>query len=166
MKTYNMIKKLTLIFLLSTSVSIGFAQSSICGPFHKRYCKFDSKDKGFQYNAQSRSGLFNQGSTSKIRCVVYKGMEYRIAVCCETAVGSTVNFKIFDGKTKELLFDNSQEDNLQSFEFESASSRVLDIEVTVPEGETEEAKGKPVDAACVGLLIEHKISPRKGFSKY
>jgi hypothetical protein len=166
MNTYNMIKKLTFTLFLLAGFSSAFSQAGVCGPFHKKYCKFDSKDKGFQYNAQSRSGLFNQGSTSKIRCVVYKGMEYRIAVCCETAVGSTVNFKIFDGKTKELLFDNSEEENLQSFEFESASSRVLDIEVTVPEGETEDAKGKPVDAACVGLLIEHKISPRKGFSKY
>ncbi len=166
MKTYNIIKKVTLFLLFASAFSFGMAQSSICGSFHKKYCKFDSKDGDFQYNAQSRSGLFNQGSTSRIRCVVYKGMEYRIAVCCDNAVGSTVNFKIFDAKTKELLFDNSQEDNLQSFEFESASSRVLDIEVAVPEGEGMEAKGKPVDAACVGLLIEHKISPRKGFSKY
>jgi hypothetical protein len=40
------------------------------------------------------------------------------------------------------------------------------IEVNVPTGEVKEEKGKPVDAACVGMLIEHKVSERTGFSQY
>jgi len=46
------------------------------------------------------------------------------------------------------------------------STRQLIIEVVVPQGATEKDKHKSTDAACVGLLIEHKITDKSGFSKY
>jgi hypothetical protein len=125
------------------------------------------KDKrAFMYNAQSKSGLFAQGSTSKMRCIVYKGMDYRLTVCCETIIGDKVNFKIYDARTNELLFDNTKNDEAQQFEFQASTTRQLIIEATVPAGEVKEEKGKAETAACVGLLIENKVSERTGFSQY
>lgn len=144
------------------------AQAGVCGQFHKKHCVMEGSkddDREFMYNSQSKSGLFAQGTISKLRCVIYKGMDYRMTVCCETA-GSVVNFKILDARTKEELFDNAKNENTQQFEFQSASTRQLIIEVMIPSGEAASAKGKPVDAACVGLLIEHKVSDRTGFSTY
>ncbi len=146
-----------------------FSQSSVCGQFHRKFCVVESKhggDGAWTYNAQSKSGLFNQGMTSKIRCVVYKGMDYRINVCCETTLGDKLNYKIFDGKTNELLYDNATAKNDPLFEFQSTASRQLIIEVSVPKGATDKDKHKPVDAACVGLLIEHKVTAKSGFSQY
>lgn len=150
--------------VLSTSV---YAQSGVCGQFHKKYCHFES-DKGgnWQYNAQSKSGLFNQGMVSKLRCVIYKGMDYRISVCCETILGEKVSYKIYDARTNELLFDNKNAEDTQQFEFQSVSTRQLVIEVMVPQGATEKDKHKSTDAACVGLLIEHKLTDKQGFSAY
>ena len=146
------------------------AQASVCGGFHRKHCKMEGTkddDREFMYNAQSKSGLFAQGSTSKLRCVVYKGMDYRLTVCAETDIlGSNIQFKITDAKTKEELFDNTKEENAKQFEFSSSTTRQLIIEVTVPSGESKEQKGKPTDAACVGLLIEHKVSDRVGLSTY
>lgn len=146
------------------------AQTSVCGQFHRKNCVMEgSKDdeREFLYNAQSKSGLFAQGSTSKLRCVVYKGMDYRLTVCAETDIlGDNIQFRIYDAKTNEELFDNTKEENTKQFEFTSSSTRQLVIEVTVPSGETKDAKGKPVDAACVGLLIEHKVADKTGFSQY
>lgn len=149
---------------LSTSV---FSQSGVCGQFHRKYCVFeDSKGGNWQYNAQSKSGLFNQGMVSKLRCVIYKGMDYRISVCCETILGEKVNYKIYDARTNELLFDNKAAEDTQTFEFQSVSTRQLVIEVVVPTGATEKDKHKSTDAACVGLLIEHKMTDKQGFSSY
>jgi hypothetical protein len=103
---------------------------------------------------------------SKLRCVIYKGMDYRVSVCCETVLGDKVNYKIFDSRTNELLFDNSTAEDTQVFEFQSASTRQLVIEVVVPQGATEKNKHKSAQAACVGLLIEHKITDKQGFSAY
>ena len=161
-------KKLFLSLFIFSSVLM-YSQASVCGQFHRKFCQVETKHggkSGWMYNAQSRSGLFNQGSTSKIRCVIYKGMDYRISVCCETAIGDKLNFKIFDSKTSELLYDNATAQGDPIFEFQSASSRQLIIEVTVPNGATAQDKHKPMDAACVGLIIEHKVTERQGFSQY
>lgn len=144
------------------------SQASVCGQFHKKYCKLE-KEKGekWEYNSQSRSGLFSQGMNSKIRCVIYKGMDYRLTLCAETALGDKLNFKIYDAKTNELLFDNATAENTQVFEFQSSSTRPIIIEVFVPEGATESGNSlKSKDAACLGLLIEHKKTDIQGFSKY
>ncbi|MEI6020221.1 MAG: hypothetical protein WCR21_03765 [Bacteroidota bacterium] len=156
---------LVVSFLSATAV---FSQTSVCGNYHRKYCKMDDEDKGsaWQYNAQSKSGLFNQGMVSKLRCVIYKNMDYRISVCCETIIGEKVNYKIFDSRTNELLFDNKTADDSQVFEFQSVSTRQLIIEVMVPQGATEKDKHKATNAACVGLLIEHKITDKQGFSNY
>jgi len=154
---------LTIIITTVLSASL-FPQSSACTGFHKKYCETSSsKGETWEYNAQSKSGLFNQGMVSKLRCVVYKNMDYRISVCCETILGDKVNYKILDSRTNELLFDNSTAEDTQVFEFQSASTRALVIEVMVPKGATEKDKHKAQDAACVGLLIEHKQAEKQGF---
>ena len=157
---------LSLVLTAALSVPL-FSQSGVCGQFHKKYCMFESDKAGnWQYNAQSKSGLFNQGMVSKLRCVIYKGMDYRISVCCETILGDKVAYKIFDARTNELLFDNKTAEDTQQFEFQSVSTRQLVIEVVVPQGATEKDKHKSTDAACVGLLIEHKMTDKQGFSTY
>jgi len=157
---------LSLIITVALGTSV-FSQSGVCGQFHRKFCVFDDAKAGnWQYNAQSKSGLFNQGMVSKLRCVIYKGMDYRISVCCETILGEKVNYKIFDARTNEMLFDNKAAEDTQIFEFQSVSTRQLVIEVVVPQGATEKDKHKSTDAACVGLLIEHKMTDKQGFSTY
>lgn len=156
-------KKIFLTLLIACFTYQVNAQAGVCNNFHKKYCVFDKSAEKWTYNAQSKSGLFGQGMVSKLRCVIYKGMDYRISVCCETVLGDKVNYKIFDGRTSELLFDNAVAENTQVFEFQSVSTRQLVIEVMVPQGATEKDKHKATDAACVGLLIENKITDRQGF---
>jgi hypothetical protein len=155
-----------IIFFIIILIQI-YGQTSVCSGFHKKYC-IPEKVKGekWMYNAQSKSGLFTQGTVSKLRCVIYKGMDYRISVCCETTLGDKVNFKIFDARTNELLFDNSKSEDTQIFEFQSVSTRQLIIEVAVPQGATQKEAHKPTEGACVGLLIEHKVTDKQGFSQY
>ena len=160
-------KKIFLSLFVIISIST-IAQTSACTQFHRKACviPLEKGDQPWIYNAQSKSGLFNQGMTSKLRCVVYKGMDYRINVCCETTLGDKLVYKIFDARTSELLYDNSTASNDPIFEFQSTSTRQLVIELTVPTGATEKDKHKPMDAACVGLLIEHKVTSKQGFSAY
>lgn len=161
--------KKVLLSLFILSAVFAYSQTGVCSNFHRKYCGVDSKggdSDGWRYNAQSRSGLFSQGMTSKIRCVIYKGMDYRINVCCETQLGTKLNYKIFDARTNELLYDNASADGQSLFEFQSTSTRQLVIEVNVPKGSTEKDSHKPSDAACVGLLIEHRLTDKQGFSSY
>ena len=160
-------KKIFLSLFILAAISFN-AQTSVCGQFHRKYCEVENAkgDAPWIYNAQSKSGLFNQGMTSKIRCVIYKGMDYRINVCFETKLGDKLAYKIFYARTNELLYDNATAKNEPLFEFQSTGTRQLIIELTVPKGATEKDSHKPMDAACVGLLIEHKVTAKQGFSAY
>ena len=160
--------KYILTILVATILNSAlFSQAGVCGKFHQKYCVLEkAPTEKWAYNAQSKSGLFAQGMTSKLRCVIYKGMDYRISVCCETVLGDKVSYKILDARTSEMLFDNATAEDAQVFEFQSVSTRQLIIEVVVPLGATEKDKHKSSEAACVGLLIEHKITDRAGFSTY
>ena len=164
-------RKLFLSILFISSIS-AVAQTGVCSEFHRKNCNANNeKTEGdWTYNAQSKSGLFTQGMTSKIKCVVYKGMDYRINVCCESKLGNQLNYKIYDGRTNKLLYDNATEKNKPDFIFQSATTRQLVIELTVPNlSSAEKVKGgdrSPIDADCVGLLIENKITNKQGFSTY
>jgi hypothetical protein len=156
-------KKIILTLFVSVCISL-FSQTGVCFNYHKNCSVKNSKnDKNWIYDTQSRSGLFNQGMTSKIRCVIYKGMDYRINVCCDASLGEKLSYKIYDSKSNELLYDNQTTQNASTFEFQSSTTRQLIIELTVPQGTAQKEKHKPIDAACVGLLIEHKVTEKQGF---
>ena len=152
---------ITIVIYTST-----YSQTSICGQqFHKKNCSaFDEpkeKDKSkkpqvWDYNAQSKSGLFVQGKPSKLKCVMYKGMDYRISICCEV-------------KSEKIIYkiSNSKEDpNVDKhFLFSPPSTTSLLIEVIVPKA-AEAKENEPNQETCVGLLIEHKVADKKGFSQY
>ncbi len=160
---------ITIVIYTST-----YSQTSICGQqFHKKNCSaFDeAKDKSkktqvWDYNAQSKSGLFVQGKPSKLKCVMYKGMDYRISICCEVK-SEKIIYKISNARTNELLFDNSKEDpNVDKhFLFSPPSTTSLLIEVIVPKA-AEAKENEPNQETCLGLLIEHKVADKKGFSQY
>ncbi len=160
---------ITIVIYTST-----YSQTSICGQqFHKKNCSaFDeAKDKSkktqvWDYNAQSKSGLFVQGKPSKLKCVMYKGMDYRISICCEVK-SEKIIYKISNARTNELLFDNSKEDpNVDKhFLFSPPSTTAVLIEVIVPKA-AEAKENEPNQETCLGLLIEHKVADKKGFSQY
>lgn len=155
MKRLNILSALILL-------CIGFsAEAQYCSNFHKKYC--GPPNDFFSYNGQSKSALFEKGQTSSLRFVAYKDHDYKITLCTEEQLGTDIAFKIRDGKTGDLLFDNSDEDLTQQFEFTCENTRTLTLEVTVPEGETKEEKFKPSDMACLGVLIEHKATEKTGF---
>lgn len=156
-------KKLTIILILSIIFLPLLSEAQYCNNFHRKYCYSDPGDQIFNYNGQSKSALFEKGQTSSLRFVAYKDHDYKITVCTEENLGNEIAFKIRDGKTGDLLFDNSEEDLIQQFEFSCENTRSLTLEVTVPTGETKEEKFKPSDMACLGVLIEHKATEKTGF---
>tara|TARA_B100001287_G_scaffold150032_1_gene126317 strand:+ start:27608 stop:28186 length:579 start_codon:yes stop_codon:yes gene_type:complete len=62
------------------------------------------KRLGFTKNMQSFSGAFEQGDTSIVTIVVYKGMEYRISICSpsHSELEGKFQFKISEKVTKGI----------------------------------------------------------------
>lgn len=121
------------------------------------------KDKTFKFNSQSKSGLFEKGQTSKLKLVVYRGVDYKFTFCTEASTEGEIGIKLMD-KDTIVLFDNANEDMTQAFEYTSNATKSLTLVVTMPgEPPTKDEKNLPGSKACVGVIIKHRMSAKTGF---
>lgn len=152
-----------------------------CNNFHKKKC-WGSDNPSMRYNSQSKSGLFVLGHTSDLTFVAHAGHDYRVSLCQDKKVEEPLKFKILDGRSKEVLFDNetavldtpAEGDNgdqslPQYFEFSTELTKKIIIRITAPGPPPEEGKkGRnaqpdPEDLFCVGVLLENMPTPKLGF---
>ena len=153
-------KKLILILLFAGTVISLNAQH--CYDFHRSNC-YPSDNEFFEYNGQSKSALFAKGTTSTLNVVIYKGQDYRFSFCLEDHLGDRVVYKIMDGKSKEVLYDNASDEYADTFEFSCEYTRKIIVEMTIPDDGHGGEQLKPKDMGCLGFLIEHMPTPRSGF---
>lgn len=142
-----------------------------CFGYQRDSCK-RSQNMYYKVQDKSRSALFVKGQTSKTRMYIYNGRDYRISLCWDPVLGNRVGLKIIDDETGNTLYDNSTDEFSSEFEFTVTQSRDIVIEVSVP-GESGFSRTdgneeivlirKDREMGCVGVLIEHMITPTKGF---
>ncbi len=126
----------------------------------------------YKLNEDSRSALFVKGQSSQTIVSIYNGRDYRISLCWDHILGNRMGFKILDRETKNVLYDNSTDEFATDFEFTVTQSRDIIVELSIP-GESTLSKSegneeliiirKDKEMGCVGVLIEHMITPTKGF---
>lgn len=126
----------------------------------------------YKRHEDSRSALFVKGQSSQTVMSIFNGRDYRISLCWDPALGSRVGFKIIDNETDNVLYDNSTDEFASEFEFTVTQSREIVIEIIIPgESDLSKAHGnedlilvrKDREMGCVGVLVEHMITPSKGF---
>lgn len=135
-----------------------------CSLFHMGDCGFKEELINFEYNSQSRSGLCKRGETSSLYVVCYKGMDYRFAFCAKADLleGKDMQIKIYEKRTKKLIYDSASQNYETEFEFTCTNSISLLIEVILP-------KTAPVPdnkfefKGCVGTLMHSRKSLKTGF---
>lgn len=91
-----------------STAGILFAQRSNKCVGEHNYCWPSGKEMKrsgdvWQYNNQSKSGLFAQGETTEINLIAYKGTEYMMNFCTSTEeVEGKIQFKIYDYVSKAV----------------------------------------------------------------
>lgn len=84
------------------------AQRGSCVGEHNYCFPETSKNKGatkdvWQYNNQSKSGLFAENETTEITLVTYKDTEYMLAFCTDNEMlEGKIQFKLYDFVTKQV----------------------------------------------------------------
>jgi hypothetical protein len=156
-------KKLSTYMMLTAMVGINLPLTSQapCVTFHRQEGCSQVSEEGFIYNSQSKSGLFAKGTTSKLKAIFYSGFDYSISLCADPALGTGIGMVLSDATTGEVLYDNATDNKATHFEFGNETTRNMFITITIPGAGP--AKGKSADAACLGILIEQKTSPKVGF---
>ena len=111
----------------------------------------------YKMTDESRSALFVKGQTSRVRISIYNGRDYRVSFCHDRVLGEGIIMRIIDA---------------EKFEFTVTQTRDVFVEIEIPGSSAlAEAENnsdlifvrKDTDMGCVGILVEHMITPPKGF---
>ena len=141
--------KITVLSLLLFCIwAICFGQD--CTEFHQYHCSY--ADYTFFYSRQSKSIQFRKGQSSDIQFIAYGGEEYYLAVCCSQKLGK-IRFQIIeDNPERTVLFDNANNQYVNSINFTNEVTRNLIIRLSVAAGTSKESK----NIGCVGVVIQLK----------
>lgn len=154
------IKKLLTLFAILMICGVAFSQGS-CKNYHIKKC--GGYGPPFKYSGQSKSAMFEVGETSSFKMNTFGGFEYSVNICAEKQLKG-IYFRIKES-ARSVLYD-SQTDKVLDKQFYIEDSKVLIIEVVVPEGKKpkEELDYKDL-TGCVGVIIEYRKVGKKGFDK-
>jgi hypothetical protein len=142
-----------------------------CFGFQRDSCP-TSSNMYYKVHEESRSALFVLGQTSQTKFTIFNGRDYRVSLCYDPILGSQIGFRLLDSETGNPLYDNKDDNYATEFEFTATQSREIIIEISVPgKSGLSESSGnneiifvrKDTEMGCVGVLIEHMITPSKGF---
>ena len=160
MKVLKNIKLLifTNVFLLILS-SNAFSQS--CQGFHHhKNCRiYDSYD--FKQYGQTRSALLEINKSFTYQAVFYGQKDYKMNVCTESGY-YPVHYRLINAENKEIFFDNSEDDYVESVGFTIDKNITMIIEVTILAEDINPED--PIDIrACAGIMILWRKAPKLGF---
>lgn len=167
--------KLSLALLLMLPM-FGFGQTNDysmrkCFGYQRDSCR-RSDNVYYKMTDESRSALFVKGQSSRVRISIYNGRDYRVSFCHDRVLGEGIIMRIIDAETENTLYDNSEDNFATEFEFTVTQTRDVFVEIEIP-GSSALADAennsdlifvrKDTDMGCVGILVEHMITPPKGF---
>ena len=130
-----------------------------CQRYHAKNCRFHEKD-AFQYSGQSRSGVFSIGQKSDFPVLAYGGYDYSISICYENKLG-TVQFKVLEEDTKNVIYDNETDNYNKRKIFTVSTTKKLTLQIIVV-GDADAEKNE-ANTGCLGVLIEYMKTPNVGF---
>jgi len=64
---------------------------------------------------------------------------------------------------EKVLWDNTEHDMAQEVEFSCASTKRIAVRVMAPGATGKPRRGGALDIGCLGILIEHMVTPELGF---
>lgn len=64
---------------------------------------------------------------------------------------------------EKVLWDNTEHDMAQEVEFSCASTKRIAVRVMAPGATGKSKRGGALDIGCLGILIEHMVTPELGF---
>lgn len=144
------ILKFSFIAALLLALS-SLSQAQECKDFHKsKDCYvYVPLDRDFQMYNQAKSTSVVVGKPTIYKVVLYGKKDFIVGVCAESKYYRQIRFRIIDGITHNVLYDNQDYDYIESFGFTIEKTQPLDLEITVL------SKEKTAQAAkvCVGIQI-------------
>ncbi|MDA3954001.1 MAG: hypothetical protein PF485_10155 [Bacteroidales bacterium] len=158
----NKLLKISLLLILPFFIQNNSASAQACYEFHKTAgCDLGS-GSGFREYGQSKSGILQVNKMFEYKLVLYGEKDYKIGICTESGRGP-VHYRILEARSKNVLFDNSTDEYIESVGFTNVFSQTIIIEITVLEEEDIEIEDGDELLVCVGINILWRKTPKIGF---
>jgi hypothetical protein len=138
--------KLLSFCLIIFVMSISLDSNAQC----KRMAKRATKDLApFRFNGQLSSVVLSEGESAELNIVFSGGKKYRILTKGGKGIGDLA-IKIYD-RQHVLVYDNSEHEMSQVWDFENQATQNFTIEVRFPVGD--EGYNDVTGRGCVALVI-------------
>ncbi len=148
MSNVIVIKKLMFFFLI---FMINICQGQVCKDFHKsENCYvYTPLDREYKIYNQAKSAQVEIMKPVTYKIILFGGKDYIVGVCAEGNYYRKIHFRIIDGITKTVLYDNKDMGYIESFDFSVDKTKPIEMEVTVL-SDDKAAENKNV---CVGFQV-------------
>ena len=136
------------------------ALTQSCMGFYKSSNCYRSESKGFKQYGQAKSATIELNKLYKCQIVLYGKKDYIFSLCSEAGY-KPLHFRIVDNTSKEVIFDNA-DDNYNStigFSMEKTTTVTVEAEILVEKGDKDPNKYR----VCLGIQIWWRKIPKIGF---
>jgi len=137
----------------------GFLMAQDCEQHHiEGDCRFDLQ-KGYKSYSQSHSAAISPKDTIEMNVIFYGQKDYILSFCTHRKL-YPVHFTLIDQQSKEVLYDNKEDDFLESLGlgFDVTKSLIIKVSVLARKSTDKEIEE---NVGCLGFLIQYKNYPKK-----
>lgn len=155
MRLIRNIQVLTFLLLIVP----GQLKSQDCDNHHlEGDCRFDLQ-KGYKSYSQSHSTSMSPKDSVEMNVIFYGQKDYILSFCTHRKL-YPIHFILIDQQTKEVLYDNKEDEFLESLGlgFDVTKSLIIKVKVLARKSTDEEIEQ---NVGCLGFLIQYKNYPKK-----
>ncbi len=154
--------KLTTLFTICLLLVSFSVKSQDCIDYHLKQCPRQNPNPYTEVPEGSKSALLLRGEEMETRFTIFQCKDYRLTLCSQLFQDQVV-IKVYDAEDPSLLlYDNTQNDTAQVFEFQVFNTRRIRIVVSVPKlNQPKKNTGLLIEKTprgCVGLLVESMVT--------
>lgn len=121
-------------------------------------CRFDLQ-KGYKSYSQSHSAKMSPKDTVEMNVIFYGQKDYILSFCTHRKL-YPIHFTLIDQQTKEVLYDNKEDDFLESLGLGFDVTKSLIIRVSVLARKSTDLEIEE-NIGCLGFLIQYKNYAKK-----
>lgn len=153
------------LFILANIVLLFFsinAFSQKCKGFHHHNDCWTSDIKNdYKQYGQARSALLEINKKFTYQAIFYGKKDFKLLVCTEYGY-YPVHYRLIDANTKEIFYDNAEDDYVEDvgFTLEKNLTLIVEIMILAEQIEPEDAKDLRI---CTGIQIIWRKAPQIGF---
>ena len=140
---------LAISFLIA---SLSFNVSAQCKGFAKKVCKVSLVP--YIHDGNYHAAILTEGEEAELYKTFYADQQYRILVCGSSDALPAIEFKVIDAD-RNVLFDNTKQNLVQTWDFKLQSSQQLKIVVKVPVSAQKKSESEIV-SGCVAIMFGFK----------